>query len=253
MAAFSLSVVIICRNAALTIEKVIQGALSVSNDVVVIDSGSTDGTTDKIRRTGVRLVETTWRGYGATKNYGNALAVNDWILSLDADEYIDDILAESIHKADFSDETVSYRMKRINYLGSHPIRFGEWGKGSGFVHRIFNRINVAWDDSPVHENLVFRKAGPVKNLAGTLHHYTSPDIASYQQKLYSYAELMADKYRLKGKKASIFSLLLSPAFNFIKSYLVKGGFLDGRDGWTIARANARYTFRKYQLLRKIKS
>lgn len=250
MAVSSLSVVIICRNAVSTIEKVIAGALAVSDDVLVIDSGSTDGTLEKVKGTAARLVTTKWLGYGATKNYGNSLARHDWIMSLDADEYIDGELADSIRKADLSDGTVSYKMKRINYLGNHAIRYGEWGKGTGLVHRLFNRNNTLWDASPVHEKLLFTTEGVVVTLTGALHHYTSPDIHIYRQKLDRYAELMAEKYRAKGKKASGIKLLFSPAFNFVQNYLFKGGFLDGKDGLAIACAHARYTWLKYQLLQK---
>lgn len=250
MANDKISVVIICRNAVLTIEKVIAGSLSVSDDVLVIDSGSTDGTLEKVKATAARLITTEWMGYGATKNYGNTLASHDWIMSLDADEYIDAALADSILKADLTNNTTSYKMKRINYLGSHAIRFGEWGKGSGLVHRLFNRNNTGWDTSPVHEKLLFTTEGAVVTLSGALHHYTSPDIATYQQKLDRYAALMAEKYRAKGKKASVIKIIFSPAFNFVQNYLFKGGFLDGKDGWAIARAHARYTYLKYQLLQQ---
>lgn len=243
-----ISVVIICRDAAATIEKVIASSFQISEDVLVIDSGSTDGTLEKVKATGARLVETVWQGYGATKNYGNTLAKNNWIFSLDADEYIDAELALEVSKLTLTDNTASYTTRRINYLGNHAIRFGEWGKGSGLVHRLFNRTNASWDTSPVHEKLLFNTEGAIHRLGGSLHHYTSPDIETYQRKLNKYATLMAEKYRLKGKKATPFKRLLSPLFNFTQNYVFKGGFLDGKDGWKIARAHARYTFLKYQLL-----
>lgn len=250
MAQSNISVVIICRNAASTIQKVIAGALQVSDDVIVADNGSTDATIELVAHTQAKLLVTDWQGYGATKNLADTYARHDWILSIDADEYIDEKLAKQLLAASLNDITAVYTFKRVNYLGSHAIRFGEWGKGTGLVTRLFNRNNASWDTSPVHENLLFQQSGPTIRLEGTLHHYTSPAIGVYQEKLDKYAVLMAEKYRLKGKKASVFKQLFSPAFNFIQNYLFKGGFLDGKDGWDIAKAHAAYTWRKYALLKK---
>jgi glycosyltransferase involved in cell wall biosynthesis len=244
----NISVIIICRNAADTIEKTILSSFQLSGDVIVVDSGSTDGTLDIITQSSARLVQVEWMGYGATKNYGNALAQNDWICSLDADECLDPILCQALQQPGTLTADTIYSVKRLNYLGNKPIHFGEWR--NDYVKRIFNRKIVSWDASDVHEKLVTPAGSKTVLLPGIIHHYTSPDIQTYRLKLDKYAALMASKYAARHKKAPWFKRYLSPVVSFIQNYLVKGGFLDGKSGLQIALANARYTFDKYNLLKK---
>lgn len=245
------SVVIICKNSARTIERTIGSALALTSDVIVADTGSTDGTIEKITSTSARLAQLEWNGYGITKNTANTLAANDWILSLDADEYIDGKLITSIREAELRNNNIVCTMKRLNYLGEKPIHFGEWGHD--IVTRLFNRTNAVWDVSPVHESLVTTGPAVKVHLQGTLHHFTSPNIQIYKLKLEKYAQLMAEKYHEKGEKAYWYKLYLSPVANFMQNYIFKGGFLDGKEGFQIARVHSWYSYRKYALLKsKIK-
>lgn len=243
-----ISVVIICKDAAGTIEKTIDSAFKVSDDVVVIDSGSTDGTIEIIDKTAAKLEQVKWNGYGDAKNAGNSIATHDWILSLDADEWIDEDLVESIKHVQLANENYLFTMYRLNYLGKKPIHYGEWRHD--IVLRLFNKRNASWDISPVHEELLIKKPGQKVQLNGLLHHYTSPHIDIYKLKLRKYAELNAEKYYQKGKRAYWYKLYLSPLINFIQNYILKGGFLDGKEGWQIALAHAGYTYEKYRLLKE---
>jgi hypothetical protein len=173
--------------------------------------------------------------------------LHNWIFSLDADEWLDEKLIESIKKADLSNPDVLFTNERLNYLGLKPIRFGEWR--NDIVLRLFNKQNAAWDVSPVHEELIIRNDGERVRLKGVLHHYTSPGIEVYKRKLEKYAALNAEKYFEKGKKAYWYKRYLSPALNFIQNYIFKAGFLDGKEGLQIAFAHAGYTFKKYHLLK----
>ena len=240
------SVVIVCRNAARTIQRAVQSALHLSEDVVVIDTGSTDGTLALLEHYPVRLYQEAWQGYGATKNRGNQLAKHTWVLSMDADEELSEELIVAIRQADLQDETVTFNMQRLSYLGQKPIYYGEWGRS--YIIRLFNRNNAWWDASEVHEELMYKNKPKLLRLAGVLHHYTSSEIESFRQKLDHYASLMADKYLAKGKQASSFKTFLSPMVSFTRQYVLKAGFLDGKEGWQIAKANAWYTFQKYKLL-----
>lgn len=243
------SVVIISLNAAATIQKTIRSARRLTDDVVVVDSGSTDGTTQLALAEGARLVAMPWQGYGANKNRGNAEARHDWVLSLDADEELSDELTTAIRSTDLAQKGKAYRVKRLNYLNQHPVYHGEWS--NDWTTRLFNRTEVRWDDTPVHENLLIPDCVSLIKLTGWLHHYTAPDIETYQQKLDRYADLAAHKYLASGKQAPAYKIYLSPVFSFIKHYVVRGGWLDKKAGWQIALAHAGYTFRKYKKLRHL--
>ncbi len=243
----TISVVIICKNAVSTIEKAIRSALTITDDVVVADSGSTDGTIEKIALSPARLVQTEWKGYGNAKNFANTVASNDWILSLDADEYIDEKAIQAIQKLTLTESNVVCTIKRLNYIGKKPIHFGEWS--NDIVTRLFNRTNAVWDVSPVHERLITVVPAIKLHLPGTIHHYTSPDIATYRSKLERYAVLMAEKYNSSGKKAYWHKIYLAPVVSFIHNYVLRGGFLDGKEGFQIAMAHSWYVHKKYVLLK----
>lgn len=240
------SVVIICCNAAATIEEVLRSAFALTDDVIVVDSGSTDGTQNLVSAP-AKLITTGWMGYGATKNKGSSEARYDWIMSIDADEVMNDELIEAIRKINFGAIHCLYAIKRLNYLGGQPIYYGEWQ--NDWVKRLFNRRVVAWDTSLVHENLIFNEAGSLKKLDGLLHHYTTPTIEAYEHKLENYAALMAQKYFNQGKKAQWYHPYVSPLFGFIKNYIVHLGIMDKKAGWQIAKAHAFYTLNKYKKLK----
>lgn len=243
------SVVIICCNAASTIQKAIRSAFALTDDVVVVDSGSTDGTVELISGTGAHLLKKEWEGYGANKNRGNSAARYDWVFSLDADEEISEELATSIKKRVGQGPYTVYAVKRLNYLGKQPILHGEWQ--NDWTIRLFNRTVVSWDASPVHEKLVMNSVKEVQNLKGVLHHYTAENIAVYKQKLDRYAALMGQRYYARGKKGYGVKMYLSPLFSFFKYYLVQMGWLDKKAGWEIARAHASYTYKKYKYLQEL--
>lgn len=243
------SVVIICKNAAPTIKQNIHSAQKLTEDVVVVDSGSSDGTQQIVQTTGARLVSTPWLGYGATKNRGNAEARHQWILSLDADEELSEDLIASIRTIDFADTHTVYAVRRLNYFGGQPIHFGEWR--NDWVKRLFHKGVVSWDAAPVHENLITPPSVVIKKLEGVLHHYTASNIEAYEQKLDRYAGLMAERYYNRGKRPSMMQLYASPAFSFMKYYLFQLGMLDRGPGFQIARAHALYTYKKYKRLQTL--
>lgn len=243
------SVVIVCKNAAATIEQSVRSFLPVTDDIVVADTGSTDNTTEILQQLPVRFIQLPWQGYGATKNAASEFAANAWILSIDADEAASPTLIQSIKELSLSDADVVYGCKRLSFLGNTAIRFGDWGQDK--VIRLFNKTKVQWDDAPVHEKLLLPSTGKLVWLTGVLHHYTASDIETFNTKQENYAKLMAEKYFAKGKQASVFKRYLSPAFTFINGYFLKGGILDGAAGFCIAMANARYTAKKYRFLRQM--
>ncbi len=147
---------------------------------------------------------------------------------------------------DLSDVSSAYRIRFKTFLGSKQIRFGEWGNDSHV--RLFNRKTIQWNNENVHEQLIIPANTITKKLDGYILHYTMKDVAEYATKMTQYALLNAEKYFEQQKKASWLKRNISPSFSFIQNYILRGGFLDGREGYLIARVTAFYTLLKYARL-----
>jgi len=244
-----LSVVIICKNEVAIIGRTLQSLQGLTDDIVVYDNGSTDGTQSIVQQFNVQLHEGAWEGFGKTKGKATQLAKYDWILNLDADEAIDEELKQSLQQFAAADEKTVFDLRFKNYLGDQHLKYGEWG-GDHHI-RVYNRKWVQWDEAPVHENLLLPAEASVKRLKGFVLHQTMKDMEEYSRKMLHYAMLNAEKYKRQGKKASWFKLRLSPAFTFFNYYIIKLGFLDGHAGYICAKMTAWYTFLKYARLREI--
>ncbi|TMI96322.1 MAG: glycosyltransferase family 2 protein [Bacteroidetes bacterium] len=244
-----LSVVIVCKNGAKVIGETIKSFSGLTDDILIYDNGSTDGTKDIVRQSNARLVEGSWEGFGKTKNKANALARYDWIFSLDSDEAIDEELKENLLQEELADETKVFEFKFKNFLGDKWLRYGEWGDDKHI--RLFNRMKIKWNDADVHESLLLPTDVEVISVPGYVLHKTAPDIATYEIKMESYAALNAEKYFKQQKGAGSFKMFFSAALSFIKNYFFKLGFLDGATGYHCARINARYTFLKYKKLNEL--
>ena len=244
-----ISVVIVCKNVANVIGETIDSFDGLTDDIIVYDNGSKDGTQEIIRKSNAKLFEGSWDGFGKTKNKANELAKYDWILSLDADEAIDVKLKNNLIQLDLAGEKVVYELKFKNFFGEKWLRFGEWGTDKHI--RIFNRKQIKWNDAEVHEALLLTGGVKVKTVKGNVLHKTAPDSITYENKMKRYAQLNAKKYFQQGKKSNGLQIYLAPAFSFIKNYIFKLGFLDGKEGFDCARINALYTFIKYKKLRKL--
>jgi len=243
----SLSVVIITNNEALNIERCLKSVLPVSNDIVVVDSGSKDGTLDICRKYPVKLVEKKWEGYAAQKNFGNNLAVNPYILSIDADEELSPELQEEIRKMEKPFADVYEIPFKINFCGKW-LSYTHWNPGKHI--RIFKR-EISWNTDAVHEGLIIPKDSDKKLLSGVINHYTINSLGQYINKNDYYATLAAQKMKAAGRKASFVKLYISPSWRFLHSFILKLGFLDGYYGYVIARETARCAFLKYYRLRNI--
>lgn len=244
-----LSVVIACKNEAAVIGETIQSFAGLTDDILIYDNGSTDGTQNIVRSIGIKLAEGSWEGFGKTKNKANALAKYDWILSLDADEAIDDELKKNLLALRLGDEKTVYTIRFKNYLGNKWLRFGEWGDDKHI--RLFNRRKVNWNDAAVHESLVFPPDVKKEMLQGFVLHKTASSAIEYKAKMKNYAVLNAEKYFRQGKNAGLLKIVFSPVFSFIMNYFFKFGFLDGIAGFQCAWINASYTFLKYKELKQL--
>lgn len=243
------SVVIVCKNEADVIERTLKSLAGVTDDIVIYDNGSTDGTQQLVRQFNVQLHEGNWEGFGPTKTKANKFAKHDWILSLDADEAIDDELKNALINWQPENDKTVYDLRFKNFLGEKCLKYGEWGRDHHI--RLFNKSSVKWDEAPVHEKLLLPAEVTVKELKGYVLHYTMKDIDDYSRKMRNYAMLNAEKYYKQGKKAHWFKLRLSPTFTFLNYYILKRGFLDGYLGYISARMTAYYTFLKYARLQEL--
>lgn len=246
---YPLSVVIVCKNEAGVIGLTLQSLQGLTDDIVIYDNGSTDGTQEKVKQFDVHLYEGNWEGFGKTKRKAVSLARYDWILFLDADEAIDEELKKSIQELAPADEKMVYETAFKNFFKDKHLKFGEWG--TDYHVRLFNRKYVNWDEAPVHEKLVLPEAVTVQRLKGNVLHRTLKGIDDYKRKMVHYAELGAEKYYRQGKKSNWFKRHLSPVFTFLNYYLLKLGFLDGKEGFISARMTAWYTAMKYARLQEL--
>ncbi len=240
-----LSVIIICKNEAINIAECIVAAKLISHDIIVVDSGSTDGTIEIAKKMNILLIETEWKGYGFARNRAADAAKNEWILAIDADERVTPSLVKSISAIHELDNSTVYGFKRLNFFLGKKMLFGKWGRDKSY--RLYHKKFISWDNSPVHESLIgkdFKK----QFIKGHIEHYPVRKIEENERKMYKYAQLNADNYFSKGKKATFIKRYLSPISDFIQSYLIFGGIFDGKEGFIVSYSNARYTFLKYKYL-----
>ena len=240
------SAVIICKNEEEHIGACLRSLQGVTDDVVVLDNGSSDRTREIVAGSGARLIVDRWQGYGKTKNQAALQAKYDWIISLDADEQLDDELKNYLKQASPQNDNEVLVVRFKNFLGGKHLKWGEWGNDKHI--RGFNRNSVKWDVEAVHEKLLLPASVNKKFADGYVLHYTAKNIQEYSEKMRRYALLNAEKYAASGKRSSWVKILFSPVFSFLKYYFFKLGFLDSWQGLVCATMTSYYTFLKYARL-----
>lgn len=242
-----ISAVVITLNEASNIEACVKALRQVTDDVVIVDAYSADGTPALAEALGARVVQTEWVGYSHNKNLGNQAARHDWILSIDADEALSEELIQSL-KALQPQAGAVYELDRLtNYCG-------KWIRHSGWYPdwkvRLFDRREVRWQGDYVHETLAVPKGFRTVRLKGKLLHYSYKTRSDHWQRIERYAELSAQEMHARGKRATWLKLYLSPAMRFLRTLLLNLAFLDGWAGWVISWSGARLVYRKYRKLRE---
>lgn len=245
----AISVVIITLNESRHIERAIRSVLDMADEVLVIDSGSTDDTVAKAQALGAKVIHQPWLGFGMQKNFGQKMAQHDYILSLDADEALSDELKSSIQKAKASGLQGAYAFNRLNFYYGRFLRHGK--EYPDWKIRLYHRNEIHWNEALVHEELLGVDPKKVTPLKGDFLHYTYATLAEHIQKMNRYTSLAAEDAFQRGKKASWLKILGSPLAYFISAYLVKGGFKDGAHGFILARMGAFATFLKYAKLQNL--
>ena len=238
-----ISALIIAHNEQQHIGRCIDSLSSVVDEVIVVDSFSTDDTEAISQSKGARVVQKEFMGFGAQKNYGASLAANDYILSMDADEALSDTLRRSLLALKQTTISGNHYVKRLNHIAGQPIRSCGWYPD--IRTRLYDRTRAKWDDKEVHEELIVKEEA--KYINGDLLHYSYEDYEDMKHRTDRYAKMGAQMYRSKSKPWLIMKMLLNPVAKFIKTYLMQGGIADGNAGWMISRYKARETFLKYYL------
>ena len=245
-----LSVVIITYNEEKNIARCMQSVTPVADEVVVLDSFSTDKTAAIVRKLGGLLHQRAFTGYGAQKNAAAGLASHDHILFLDADELLSEKLCESIlreKQRDFPQD--GYLMNRLNNYCGQWIRHGSWYPDRKV--RLAHRKRSAWSLDIVHESLVPHKDARIGLLTGDLLHYTYSNYDDHVDKNNRYSRLSARLLHERGKKVTWVKLVINPFWAFFSSYFLRAGFLDGYNGFVIAVQVGHLTFLKYIKLRRL--
>jgi len=243
------SIVIVAKDAEKKIGRLLSSLKGLSDDVIVVDTGSSDTTPAIAEKAGAKLHRLPWKGYGKSKNEAIDFAKYDWILSLDSDEEIDQELYQQLKEWKPLNDTTIHQVLWKNFFGEQWIRHSDWG--NSWKKRVFNKNVARWDDAIAHEDLTSDQPLQFERFKGYLNHYTFSDSREYASKMINSAMITAEKYHQLGKEAGLLKLLFAPWFSFLKTYFFKFGFLDGYKGWVIAKTTAYYTFIKYARLREL--
>ncbi len=245
-----ISATIITLNEEDKIRQCLESLRDVADEIIVVDSLSTDNTKLICEEFGVKFIEQKWLGYSEQKNLANNIASHDWILSIDADEVLSEELKKSILKIKDTDTDtdVIFSFNRLNNY------CGKWIHHSGFYPdkkiRIWNRKIGKWEGI-VHEVIKFSTKVKEVHLKGDLLHYSYVKPEDFEKQVFKFAELRAQHYFDKGKKCASLLKIISPIYFFIQHYFFRLGFLDGKEGFVMCKVAAKATRHKYETLEQL--
>ena len=243
-----ISVCVITLNEEQNLRRCLESCVSLADEILVLDSGSTDSTEAIAHEFGARWEVRKWPGYMQQKNNVIQMASYDWVLSLDADEAVSSDLRavlKRLKEEGDSAEAGGYSMKRCVFYEDRWIRHGDWYPDR--LVRLFRREGANFVGGRVHERLEL--AGKVIELNGDIEHHSFADSKDHWARCQKYAWLWAEDARDSGKHGWPLEPLLHGVFRWLRGYVFRGGFLDGQQGWRIAVLNAREVYLKYRLLR----
>ena len=243
-----LSVVLIALNAASQLRACLESA-RFADEIVLVDSGSTDATVALAEEFGARIVQQEWLGFGPQKQFAVSQATHNWVLCLDADERVTPALQASIAAALEAPQHAAYRFPRCNRFLGRYLRYGEGYPDWSL--RLFDRRRARWSDDAVHEKVLVSGGtvgAQVGKLAGDLLHDSAESLSAYLSKQNRYTTLAAEAGFVSGKRASARHVVLSPLVRFVKFYILRRGFLDGLPGFIHILIGCFNSFSKYAKL-----
>jgi glycosyltransferase involved in cell wall biosynthesis len=235
---------IITFNEAANLQAALE-SLSWADEIIVVDSQSTDDTVAIARRVTDKVIVRAWPGYIAQKNFAAEQATHDWIFSLDADERVTPELAAEVQALMASGpKAPGYRVPRVTFHLGRWMRSTDWYPD--YQLRLYDRRRARWTGKHVHESVA--ADGPVEDLRGELQHYAYRDLAHHFQTMDRYTTLAARQMFEEGRRAGFFDLLVHPPAAFFRNYVLRGGFRDGIPGLIVSAMNARYVGLKFAKL-----
>lgn len=245
-----ISACLITHNEKDNLDRCLASIRPVVDEIIVVDSGSTDGSPEIARRYGAHVTTHPWQGYVAQKNLSLSLASNPWILSIDADEELSPGLSSAIEmvRENPPEEAINgFEVSRVVWYRGEWIWHGNWFPDR--LVRLFRKSAARFAGGSVHERLEID--GTIKPLPGYLHHYTFTSPEERRGRIQKYADLWAANAYAHGRIAWPWSAPLRAGWRFVRGYLLRRGYLDGSLGWEIAAGNAEEVYLKYQSLRRL--
>ena len=245
-----LSGVIITFNEERNLESCLQSLITIVDEIVVVDSFSTDNTKAICERFGVKFVQQKFLGYIEQKNFALQQATYDHVVSLDGDEALSESLQRSIKNLKTNWQYDGYYANRFNNFCGQWIKHSDWYPNKKL--RVFDRRKASWqglnphDHVQLHDNT--KKTGHLK---GDILHITYQSYSEFDEKTNYFSSIAAQAYFKKGKKAPVWKMIWNPTWAFFKSYILRLGVLDGYNGFIICKETARITFLKYSKLRAL--
>ncbi len=235
-----LSAIVITHNEAANIGECLD-SVAFCDERIVVDCGSTDATVEIARNSGARVEINAWRGFGPQKNHALSLATGDWVLSVDADERVTPELAVAI-KAALADRSADgFEIPRRSSFLGRQMRHSGWYPD--YVLRLFRRGKGRFDDALVHERVICD--GTVKRLNAPLLHYPVLKLEDALSRMDRYSTASAQTIVASGRRVSFFAGIAHGLFAFLRVYVLRGGFLDGAEGFLLAVANAEGSYYRY--------
>ncbi len=245
-----LSVVIITFNEAANITRCIHSVRTFADEIVVVDSYSTDGTKSIAEDLGAKVILHAFEGYIEQKNYAITTAKFPFILSLDADEWLELPLIERITEIKKNPLADGYIFNRLNNYCGKWIKHGAWFPDKKL--RLWDSRKGAWKGMNPHDEFVMEPTAKIQYVPLSILHQSYPTIDSHRQKIEKFAELAATAYLKNNKKSGVVNVWFNPCFRFIRDYIFKGGFLDGYFGLVIAWYSALEVHKKYIKLKELR-
>lgn len=244
-----LSVVVITYNEEKNLGRCLDSVAEIADEILIVDSHSTDKTIEIARAKSARVILHTFEGHVAQKNYAFEQAVYDFVLSLDADEVLDEMAQQEIQALKSTWQGEGYILRRRNNYCGTWIRYGGWYPDKKL--RLVNRKKGSWQGRNPHDLYKLQTGVPSQELQGHILHYTLNSLKDHIDTINSFSGLAAQAKYESGAKASLFKILFAPLFKFIKGYFFQLGFLDGYHGFMIAVVSSYASFLRYAKLREL--
>ncbi|MGL4653246.1 glycosyltransferase family 2 protein [Cetobacterium sp.] len=244
-----ISVAMITFNEEKILRKTLESVKDLADEIVIVDSGSTDSTEAIAKEFGARFYTESWKGYGPQRNSAIEKCSGNWILNIDADEEISDKLKIKIEEItrDESNTKEIFKINRLSVCFGKELKHGGWG--TSYAIRLFKKGSGKFNDNTVHE--AFETNKEIHKIKEDIFHHSYLTMEDYFNRFNRYTTEGAKDYYKKGKKVNVFDIVINPFYKFLRMYIFRLGFLDGVEGFVIASTSSLYSMIKYFKLREM--